>query len=293
MRGAMLVNAYYKTQEIMHQPRRMCEAFAARGVQAEIVSAEQFPFCVDGGAVVSRLPAYDFAVAWDKDKYLLAAAEAAGMPLFNCSAAIAACDDKMLTFLALAGQGIPMPKTLPGLLCYRPEKHVLPAAAERVEAELGYPLVVKASYGSLGRGEHLVRSRKELLAVMERVRLIPHLFQQFVAESAGRDVRVIVVGEQVLGGMLRVSKGDFRSNLARGGHAEPFPVDAKTAALAVKIARLLHLDYCGIDFLLSKDGLTVCEVNSNAFFGGFERVTGVDVAAAYAAHILQKLGAAP
>ena len=288
MRGAVLYNAYYQTEEIMYQPRRLREEFALRGVTLDLVSAETFPFCVTDGSVVSSLTGYDFLIAWDKDKYLLAAAEATGVPVFNSARAVAVCDDKMLTCLALAGHGIPMPKTLPGILCYRPEKHVSSAAAARVEAAFSYPIVVKLSYGSLGRGERLVHDRSELLAVMEEVRLQPHLFQEFIAESAGRDLRVVVVGEKVLGGMMRVSDGDFRSNLGCGGHAVPHPVDDTVRALSLKIARILHLDYCGIDYLFGKDGPVVCEVNSNAFFGGFERVTGVNVAKEYVDHIIKK-----
>ena len=291
MRGVVICNAYYQTDEIMYQPRRLREEFSRLGVKLDILSASAFPFCVEGGALRSALAGYDFLIFWDKDKYLLAAAEAAGIPTFNGYFGVTACDDKMLTFLALADHGIPMPKTLPGLLCYRPEKHVLKEAADRVEAEFGYPLVVKESYGSLGRGEYLVHDRTELVSVMEEVRLKPHLFQEFIAESAGRDLRVVVVGERVLGGMVRTSGGDFRSNLARGGKAEAYPVDEGAAQLSLKIARLLRLDYCGIDYLFGKDGLLVCEVNSNAFFQGFEGATGVNVAGAYAEHILAKLAA--
>ena len=136
-----------------------------------------------------------------------------------------------------------------------------------------------------------MHDRGELLAVMEQVRMKPHLFQEFIRESAGRDLRVIVVGDEALGGMVRISGGDFRSNLARGGRSEPYPVDEETAALAVRIAKILKLDYCGIDFLFGKDGLTVCEVNSNAFFMGFEHTTGINVAKKYAEHILRTLDA--
>ena len=291
MKGAALVNAYYQTEEIMYQPRRLKEEFAALGAELEIVSAEAFPFLVEDGKLCSALADCDFIVFWDKDKYLLAAAEARGIPTFTGWFGVTTCDDKMLTFLALADHGIPMPKTLPGLLCYRPERSVLPAAVARVEQEFGYPLVVKESYGSLGRGDYLVHDRGELLSVMEQVRMKPHLFQEFIRESAGRDLRVIVVGDEALGGMVRISGGDFRSNLARGGHSEPYPVDEETAALAVRIAKILKLDYCGIDFLFGKDGLTVCEVNSNAFFMGFEHTTGINVAKKYAEHILRTLDA--
>ena len=58
----------------------------------------------------------------------------------------------------------------------------------------------------------------------------------------------------------------------------------------LKVAFALKLDYCGIDFLLKKDGnFVLCEVNSNAFFSGFEKVTGVNVAKEYAEYIIKKL----
>lgn len=287
MRGAIFVNRYYQTEEIMYQPLRLQEELSRRGVAAEIVTAEDLPFRIEDGQLRAKPSAYDFLVLWDKDKYLLAAAEKMRLRSFNRPSAIAVCDDKMLTFFALAGCGVPMPKTLPGLLCYRPEAEVSSRAAEEVERALGYPLVVKESYGSLGRGERLVRDRGELTAAMQTVKMQPHLFQEFIAESAGRDLRVIVVGGKVAGGMLRqAAGGDFRSNLGGGGRGEAFPVDRETARLAVRIARRLRLDYCGIDFLFGKHGMLLCEVNSNAFFGGFEAAMGINVAALYAEHIL-------
>ena len=78
MKGAALVNAYYQTEEIMYQPRRLKEEFAALGAELEIVSAEAFPFLVENGKLCSALADCDFIVFWDKDKYLLAAAEAGG-----------------------------------------------------------------------------------------------------------------------------------------------------------------------------------------------------------------------
>lgn len=115
--------------------------------------------------------------------------------------------------------------------------------------------------------------------------MLSHLFQEYIAESAGRDLRVIVVGGRVLGSMERVSDGDFRSNIGAGGSGRPYPVGADAAALCVKIADALGLDFCGIDLLFGRRGMLLCEVNSNAFFKEFESVTGVNVAAAYARHI--------
>ncbi|MGN1077741.1 MAG: RimK family alpha-L-glutamate ligase, partial [Candidatus Gallimonas sp.] len=99
------------------------------------------------------------------------------------------------------------------------------------------------------------------------------------------DVRVIVVGGRAIGSMLRVSERDFRSNAELGGRGEPYELSEEGKTLCEKIARILRLDYCGIDLLFGKESFLLCEVNSNAFFGAFERVTGINAARAYAEHI--------
>ena len=65
-------------------------------------------------------------------------------------------------------------------------------------------------------------------------------------------MRVIVVGGKVLGGMLRIGGGnDFRSNIGAGGRGEPFAVPEKVAEYALRAAKTIGLDYCGIDFFIN------------------------------------------
>ena len=160
---------------------------------------------------------------------------------------------------------------------------------DRAAQILGYPLVVKSSYGSLGSGVHLARDAGELKDICQKLKCSPHLFQKFIAESSGRDARVIVVGGEVTAAMTRTAHGDFRSNLELGGSGSPLVPDDGLAELCRRVARHICLDYCGIDMLFGSNGYLVCEVNSNAFFGGIERVTGINVAAAYAAHMYRSV----
>ena len=149
---------------------------------------------------------------------------------------------------------------------------------------------LKESFGSLGKNVFLAEDRTTLLSVMETLKCRPHLFQKAVQTSMGKDLRVIVVGKKVLGGMLRKSDTDFRSNIELGGVGVPYPVNEKIASLCTRVAEILQLDYCGIDILFGdNDTPLVCEVNSNAFFGGFESVTGINVARAYAEHIQREI----
>ena len=87
--------------------------------------------------------------------------------------------------------------------------------------------------------------------------------------------------------MERVAQeGEFRSNVELGGKGRAVKLEVSYACVAESAAKVLGLDYCGVDLLEGKNGAIVCEVNSNAFFEGLELATGVNVAREYAKHIL-------
>lgn len=286
-RGVILINAYSDGASELNQSARLREEFSRLGVEAEI-RRNFLSAGLESGNAVSRIAA-DFCVYLDKDKYAGEILERTGMRLFNRPAAVAACDDKAATFIALAGSGIPVPDTFPAPLCYTADAAVPESFLREIAGKLGLPLVVKECYGSLGKGVYLASDFRELKEIASRLIGKPHLFQKFVRESAGRDVRVLVVGGKYFSAMLRTSRGDFRSNVELGGRGEPYEADGETARLCEKIAARLNLDYCGIDLLFTDGGFCVCEVNSNAFFGGMERVTGRNVAKAYAEYIVNEI----
>lgn len=289
MKGVILINAYLNTEEYLHQPLRLREEFEKLGVVVDVKRNDEF-LRIEDGKVKTPLSEYDFCVYLDKDKYVLKGLDKLGLPLFNGMEGVLDCDDKMLTYLSLEGTGIPMPKTLAGLCCFSFKEEIKEGSLQRIEKELSYPIVVKESFGSLGQGVYLVKDRIDLLDLMNKLKCRPHLFQEYISDSYGKDVRVIVVGNKVLGGMLRTSNGDFRSNLGAGGKGDKYELSVEMKEVALKVAFALKLDYCGIDFLLKKDGnFVLCEVNSNAFFSGFEKVTGVNVAKEYAEYIIKKL----
>lgn len=273
----IVINAYTQSESALNQPRRLKEELEKLGARVEIVR---------NSPAVLRYEA-DFCIYLDKDKYAARALEKR-MRLFNCAEAIEICDDKMLTYFAL--EGLPQPETISSLLCYTPERPVSQELLGEVEGRLGYPLVVKENYGSLGKQVYLVQNRGELEQIAERLKLKPHLYQKFIAASAGRDIRIICVGGEVVAAMERFNPTDFRSNLSVGGTGRRINLDGEAEGLAIEIAERLHLDYCGIDLLYDgKGGYLICEVNSNAFFGGIEKVTGTNVAKRYAEYILSSI----
>ncbi len=281
-RALILINAYTQNERELNQPRRLKGEFARLGVEAEILRNGDPAFLQNGDM------GYDFCVFLDKDRAVSHLLEKRGLRLFNAADAIETCDDKMRTYLALLGK-FPMPETVPAPLCYTPAAPVPEEFLRAVEGRLGLPLVVKENYGSLGGGVHLARTHEDLRALAENLKLKPICFQRFIAESEGRDLRVILVGGKAVASMKRQNAVDFRSNLERGGVGEKAVLDADAVRLCEGVASEIGLDYCGVDLLFGREGYLVCEVNSNAFFGGIERVTGVNVARAYAEYICQKM----
>lgn len=289
MRGLVIINGYPNGEKFLIQGKRIQNALLDLGVETDLMkNGEVFALVEKDGSAKALLPKkYDFAVYLDKDKYLGRLLETAGLRLFNSAKAIEVCDDKMTTYLALEGRGLKLAKTIPAPLCYTKGAKVNEAFLQNVAKNLGFPLVVKKSYGSFGAGVRLVPGMPELQKTAEEFLREPHFFQEYIQESCGRDIRVIVVGQKALGGMERVAKaGEFRSNIELGGTGRKIELKREYAIAAERAAKALGLDYCGVDLLQTNAGPVLCEVNSNAFFEGFEKATGLDIAKAYAEYIL-------
>jgi len=288
MRGLLLYNGYSDLRAYDHQIERLSEEFRKRGVPIDKVKNKDFRFHIKGGSVAYD-GRYDFCIFLDKDLYTSIMVEKLGIPIFNNPSAIEICDDKMLTYLALSGTGLRLPDTTPGPLYYDPGMPVDVDSLDVLEGRYQYPMVVKESFGSSGMKVYIVNDRSELLDKLTELRGRMYLVQEFIDSSVGEDLRVIVIGGKVLGGMLRRSTKDFRSNAALGGTTSPMEVPEASIEISERVADILDLDYCGVDLLKDEKGeyTIVCEVNSNAFFESFEGCTGINVAGAYADHIIE------
>lgn len=292
MRGAIIINGYPTEKKFFTQGEKIQKALHALGVKTDLVkNGDVYALMQESGDVqIEKFSTYDFVVYLDKDKYLGVMLEQAGLHLFNRARAVELCDDKASTYLALQGKGIRLAKMIPAPLCYNKKATVNEAFLQNVGDELHFPLVAKTSYGSFGAGVQLVHDMPQLKKVEQNLLHMPHFYQQYIECSKGRDVRVIVVGGKALGGMERVAKGEeFRSNIELGGIGKAIKLDEAYIRTAEGAAIALGLDYCGVDLLEGKDGPVLCEVNSNAFFEGFEQATGIDVAEAYAKHMIDTL----
>ena len=292
MRGLVIINAYPNGEKFYKQGNRIAEELQKQGVEAKVVkNGEVYAWINEKGDIGHSLTEkYDFAVYLDKDKYLGKMLELSGLRLFNNTAAIEICDDKMLTYLALAKQNIPIVETIPAPLCYTPTAIPNDVFLKNVARKLGFPMVVKKSYGSFGVGVQLVHGMPELQKTAQNFLREPHIFQRYIAQSSGRDVRAMVIGGKLAAAMERVAKeGEFRSNIELGGMGRKIELPQEYIQTAENVAKVLRLDYCGVDLLQTEKGPIVCEVNSNAFFEGLEQTTGENIAKIYATHIVQTI----
>lgn len=290
MEGIIVINPHRTPSESVHQAERLKEEFDKLGVRVKIADDCFLRSSISGGEIITELEGADFVVYLDKDKYQSEILSDKNVRLFNGHAAIRTCDDKAETYIALSGKGLNLPKTVFGALCYRKDLPVKSEWAKKIGETLGYPVIVKESFGSMGKGVYKADCEEELLAVMENVKLKPHLFQEYLGAVKGVDVRVIVIGEKAVCAMERRNSGDFRSNVAQGGSGVKIRLNPEFKEAAEKCAKILGLDYCGVDLLYGDNGEpVVCEVNSNAFFGGIEKATGFNVAKAYAEYIIKRI----
>ncbi len=288
-RGLCFLNIAPVTNGPEHFYQRMAEELSRYGVSLEKKTNDgSLIYIKENGEVVNNLGNYDFVLYLDKDQYFSSLLERCGCRLFNSARSIRLCDDKMLTHISLASAGIKMPKTIAAPLNYGTS---LPTFfLKSVTDILPFPLVAKENFGSLGKNVFLIQNLDELIEFEKNHLQIPHLYQEFVSSSYGFDYRAIVVGERVCAAMKRVNDHDWRSNIAQKGKGEKANLRADYIEMAEKAARILHLDYCGVDLLSGPEGEPVlCEVNSNAFIAGIEKVSGINVAAEYAKEIVSKI----
>jgi ribosomal protein S6--L-glutamate ligase/gamma-F420-2:alpha-L-glutamate ligase len=287
MHGIIVVNAYIKNKSQISQAERVRDELLALGVQVEIVKNFNLASIKNGKINTKEC---DFCVFFDKDKASARLLEKSGVRLFNRSQAIEICDDKMLTHIALANNNIAMPDCIYAPLCYYPDATPDENFLKEVANSLNFPLVAKTCYGSLGAGVSLIHDKNELYSYEKSNLLTPHFYQRFIDCGSGEDIRVIVIGGKYVCSMKRHNSNDFRSNIELGGTGENYVADKNLIDLCEKVAKIINLDYCGIDVLTDKNGVRyICEVNSNAFFAAAERYCNVNIAKSYATHIITSL----
>ncbi len=199
--------------------------------------------------------------------------EMMGVYPLNESVAISRARDKLRACQLLARKGVGLPITG---FANKPDD-----IQDLIKMVGGAPLVIKILSGTQGIGVVLAETQKAAESVVESFLdlKVSVLVQEFIKEAGGSDIRCFVVGGKVVAAIKRQGKdGEFRSNLHRGGSATLVTTTAEERATAVRAAKTMGLNICGVDILRSNRGPLVIEVNSSPGLEGIETATGKDIA---------------
>lgn len=199
----------------------------------------------------------------------------AGYRVVNGGAAILGGKNKIAQHVMCSAHNIPCPRW--GIIQKSDD-------ALAIAREIGFPVILKVAFGTHGKGVFYAQDSETLQPIVEYLAVRDHnpiIIEEFVAEAGRKDLRIFLLGGEVVAAMERMApEGDVRANTSNGGTGAPVVLGQAEHDLAVRAAKLFSLDIAGVDIIRSNRGPLLLEVNANPGFKELERVTGVDVAGA-------------
>ncbi len=266
-----------------HSTRSLSEAAHRQGHTAEILDPFGFYLHIGGNNCITYYgkPAEDFDVLVPRlsrttaqyGEEVVAHFEWIGTPVVNRSKPIAAARHKFHSLRILAQHGLPIPPSL-----------TVGSAAflDNAVAEMGnYPFILKPFHGTHGKGVMLLDTPTSLTSAVDVLCDLhkDYVIQPFIAETTVVDLRVFVVGSEVIASMKRSAPaGEFRANIHRGASGEMVSLSEAYTDVAIKATAALELEIAGVDLLQTNEGPVVLEVNPSPGFEELESVTGINIA---------------
>lgn len=260
---------------IRWEEKALFDAAKKKGIDAKMVDCKSLSINLDKteesyGTAIQR------CVSYYRSLHSTAALEGKGINVINSLNTSIFAGNKLFTHMLLVKNGIPTPFS---------------AVAFSEEAALGflekrgYPMVLKPTVGSWGRMIALLNDRDSAEGIMETREVLHPIYQVYYLEEfvnrPPRDIRAIMVGDQVVAAIYRYSgDGRWKTNMALGGKAEPLKVTKELEDICTKAKNAVQGKIVGVDLMESKEnGLVVHEVNNTTEYKNTVRVTGVDIPA--------------
>jgi len=283
MKGIIVCNSYYNARSYTDNINMYHSGILPMCETLDVVTTDEImPFV---GSEKSNHTQWDFAVFLDKDICLAKILENTGVRVFNPALSIGICDNKAYTHSVLSSKGINMPKTYITPFTFSNIGYPDFKFLDRIDF---FPVVVKLPYGSLGQQVYLAKDKAELLSIVNSIPKEQFVIQEYI-ECNNTDTRVFVCGGKVVCAMERHNDNDFRSNVELGGTCRKIEPDGELINLAEKTAKVLNLDFCGIDIVKSNGKHYLLEVNSNSMINGLSKVCGINPAEKLGEHISTQL----
>ncbi len=285
---------------VRFEEKMIVETLRRRGLDHDLIDDREIVFNLtpappkapDGGSGTAQALApehFQFDIVLDRAKeftrglYALQILNSWHVPTVNCANVVATCGDKLLTTAVLSAAGIPSPITK---IAFTPE-----SAIEAIES-IGYPVVLKPVIGSWGRLVAKLNDREAAEALLEHKTVLGHFLheifyiQEYI-DKPGRDIRVIVVGDEIVTAIYRSSE-HWVTNTARGAQATPCPVDPDLAKLVCDSARAVGGGILAVDVIEDpRRGYLVNEINPTPEFRGAETATHANIPDKIIDYVLQ------
>lgn len=191
--------------------------------------------------------------------------------------------NKFLTHIKLQEEGIPMPLTYLSATI---------KSAKKLLANISYPIIMKFPEGTQGKGVMVAESYAGASSMLDALSSLkqPFIIQEFI-ETGGKDIRAFVIGDHVAAAMERKAvEGEKRANIHAGGIGKQIELDIPTQKLAVRTAKALGCEICGVDLLMGAKGPVVVEINLSPGLQGITKATKIDLADKIASHLHANTG---
>ncbi|WP_461205534.1 ATP-grasp domain-containing protein [Clostridium sp. DL1XJH146] len=281
MNGWIIYNGTLKITKIQALVFKFSKIAKEKGINFYTVkNNELIPFYNSLGEAqlksLVKLEEPDFIVFWDKDIFLARHLELMGYKLFNTREAIEICDNKALMQLYLSKTGIRVPKTIVAPFVFN-QQELKDDYFNMVHNILGDKFVLKESFGSFGMQVYKLEGIEALKDKINEIENSDFIIQEYIESSYGKDIRVNIVGDKIIGAMERKNPFDFRANITAGGKGELIQLNKEQKDIAMQAHKALNLDFSGVDLLYGENNEPIlCEVNSNVNFLSFEDISQVD-----------------
>ncbi len=277
----------------LYSTRRLVEEARKRGLDPYVADPMKFSLFVADGRidVLQNGEPFNFDAVIPRIGHsitkhgvaVLRHLEQLGIWTANSGVGILQSRDKLHASQILARNRLPVPRTT-----YVRDIIDVETAVDFVG---GLPVVIKVTQGTQGQGVFLRHTLRESKNLVQGLLLTGRavLVQEYIAESHGKDIRALVVGDRVVASMRRKARGrEFRSNYHLNGTVEKVDLPPEYEEAACRAARVLGLHVAGVDLLEAEDGPLVLEVNSSPGLEGIEKASGVNVAGAIIDYVMNE-----
>lgn len=273
--------------KLRFEEKKIYNDIQQKGFDATLIDGKSLIFDTESSKSDSRFGdiILQRVISYNRGLHLTYCLEQIGLPVVNSFSVSEICGNKLITSLILKKNNVPTPKTT---FAFSTE------SARECMKKLGYPLVVKPIIGSWGRGVYQIKdqsmadmmldSRQENDNSFSRI----YYFQELI-DRPSRDIRCIVIGDQIVASVFRYSsENEWRTNVAVGGRTEMAPLTSELKEIVLKASNAIGGGILGVDLMEDKErGYLVHEVNNTVEFRGASAVCKSDIAGAMTDHLVK------